>query len=148
MTTTQFVILLIAVVLLGVGAIAAVILTRRKDDMLGDLFITYKNENERALERTGRDIKEDVDTRLRYMYDSLKNSQEASADQLAAGQEAFFGLMTEKQNSINAVITANSASSEDRYATAAPNSSRACCRPQGPPCICPRSQISFAAQSR
>ncbi len=117
MSVTQFVVLLAAVVLLGVGAIVAILLTRRRDDMLGDLLITYKNENERALERAGRDIKDDVDTRLRYMSDSLKNAQEASADQLAAGQEAFFNLMTEKQNSINSAIAANAASTEQRFKT-------------------------------
>ena len=117
MNTTQFVILLCAVVLLGMGAIIAVLLTRRRDDVIGDLLITYKNDNERALERAGRDIKDDVDTRLRYMSDSLKNAQDASAEQLAAGQEAFFNLMTEKQNSINSAIAANAASSEERFKT-------------------------------
>jgi len=117
MTTTQFIILLLAVVLLGAGAIAAVLLTRRRDDQLGDLLITYKNENERALERTGRDIKDDVDTRLRYMADSLSSAQKAASDRLAEGQEAFFGLMTEKQNSINNTVTANAASAEERFKT-------------------------------
>ncbi len=117
MTTAQFVILLVAVLLVGVGAIVAVILTRRSDDVIGDLLITYKNDNERALERTGRDIKDDVDTRLRYMSDSLRSSQEASADRLAKGQDAFFDLMTEKQNSINTAIAANASASEERFKT-------------------------------
>lgn len=125
MSTVQFIILLTAVVLLGAGAIIAVILTRRGDGGVGDLLITYKNENERALERTGRDIKDDVDTRLRYMSDTLKETQAASAQQLSSGQQAFFDLMTEKQNSMNTAIAANAAATEERFKTFESGSSAA-----------------------
>ena len=117
MSTTQFIIILAAVAVFGIGAIVAIILTRKGDGGVGDLLITFKNENERALERTGRDIKDDVDTRLRYMSASLKDQQEASSGQLARGQQSFFELMTEKQNAMNSTITANASATEERFKT-------------------------------
>lgn len=113
----QFLVLLGTVVLLGVGAIIAVVLTRRRDDGVGDLLISMKNENERELERTKKDISADMEQQIRFMGENLRLMQTNSAEQLSQKQEAFFGVMTEKQNSMTGSIDANAKRTEDRFKT-------------------------------
>ena len=105
------------IVLMGAGAIAAIILTRKKDDETGDFLITFKNESEKSMERMKRDIAENVDTRMRYLGEAIKLDQQNSAELLSDKQEAFFNLMTEKQNSMNTSIETGARMQEERFKT-------------------------------
>ncbi|MBO4384209.1 MAG: DNA recombination protein RmuC [Clostridia bacterium] len=113
----QFIVLLAAVVLLGAGAIIAIVVTRKRDDGTGDLIITFKNDTEKNLDRTRKDISEDMEQQMRYLGDSLRHAQKGSEEQLAAKQDAFFGLMTEKQNAINTSVDLNAKRTEERFKT-------------------------------
>lgn len=113
----QFIVLLASIVILGAGAIIAIVLTRKKDDGVGDLLITFKNDTEKNLDRTRKDISEDMEQQMRYLGDSLRHAQKGSEEQLAAKQEAFFGLMTEKQNAINTAVEQNAKHTEERFKT-------------------------------
>lgn len=113
----QFIVLLAAVVILGAGAIIAIVLTRKKDDGVGNLLVTFKNDTEKNLDRTRRDISEDMEQQMRYLSDGLRQSQKRTEEQLASKQEAFFSLMTEKQNAINSTVDANAKRTEERFKT-------------------------------
>ncbi|MBO4563133.1 MAG: DNA recombination protein RmuC [Clostridia bacterium] len=113
----QFIVLLSAVVLLGAGAIVAILLGRRRDGAIGDLLITYKNDNEKNLDRTRRDISEDMEQQLRFLGENMRLLQTGQSEQLANRQEAFFGLMTEKQSAISSSLEASAKSTEDRFRT-------------------------------
>lgn len=102
---------------MGAGAIAAIILTRKKDSEIGDFLITYKNDSEKSMERMKRDIAENVDTRMRYLGEAMKMDQQNSYEQLSDKQEAFFNLMTEKQNAMNASIETSERRQEERFKT-------------------------------
>lgn len=102
---------------MGAGAITAIILTRKKDSEIGDFLITYKNDSEKNMERMKRDIAENVDTRMRYLGEAMKMDQQNSYEQLSDKQEAFFNLMTEKQNAMNSSIETNSRMQEERFKT-------------------------------
>ncbi len=113
----QFLVLLGAVLLTGAGAVTAILMNRRRDGELGDMLITFKNENEQNLDRAKREISDGVETRIRYLGETLQLAQTSSAEQLNSKQEAFFGLMTEKQNAMNSAIEANAGRTEERFKT-------------------------------
>lgn len=113
----QFITLLASVVLLGAGAIVAIILTRSKNGEIGDLLVTFKNDNERSLDRTKKDISDDFEQQMRYLGDNLRTLHTGSAERMTEKQEAFFGLMTEKQTAMNGAIEANAKRDEDRFHT-------------------------------
>lgn len=121
MQTWQFIVLILAVLLSGGGAVLAVLLSRRREgDRTGELFdmlVTYKNENERSLDRTRRDISEDVEQQIRFMGENLRVAQSGQTERLSEKQEAFFGLMTEKQAAINQSLETSAKSTEDRFRT-------------------------------
>lgn len=113
----QFIVILCTVVLMGIGAIAAIILTRKKDGGVGDFLVTFKNDSEKSMERMRREISEDVETRMRYLGESLSREQKNSAERLSVNQEGFFDLMTEKQTAMNTAIDANAKRTEERFKT-------------------------------
>ncbi|MBO4847733.1 MAG: DNA recombination protein RmuC [Clostridia bacterium] len=113
----QFIVLLAAVVLLGGGAILAIILTKRRDGALGDLLITYKNDSERSIDRARKDISEDMEQQLRFLGENMRIMQTGQSEQLASRQEAFFGLMTEKQSAISSSLETSAKNTEDRFRT-------------------------------
>lgn len=117
METWQFIVLITAIVLSGGGAVLAVLLTRRGDGGVGDMLITYKNENERNLDRAKRDISEDMEQQIRFLGDNMRSMQAGQAERLNSGQEAFFTLMTEKQTAINERLESSAKGTEDRFRT-------------------------------
>ncbi len=116
METWQFIVLIAAVLLSGAAAVAAIILTRRRENV-GDLFITYKNENERNIDRAKKDISEDMEQQMRYLGENIRVAQKGSEEQLSSKQDAFFGLMTEKQNAISMSLEVSAKTTEDRFRT-------------------------------
>ena len=60
----QFIVLIAAVLLSGAAAVIAILLTRGRDNV-GDLLITYKNDNERNIDRAKKDISEDMEQQMR-----------------------------------------------------------------------------------
>lgn len=121
MDSWQFVVLILAVILSGGGAILAVLLTRRSEvdrtAQLGDMLITYKNENEKNLDRAKKDIADDIEQQMRYLSENMRLMQSGQADRLSEKQEAFFGVMTEKQTAINSSLETSAKSTEDRFRT-------------------------------
>ena len=121
METWQFIILIAAIVLSGGGAMLCVLLTRRSEKegaaQLGDMLITYKNENERSLDRARKDISDDMEQQIRFLGENMKLIQTGQAEKLSEKQEAFFGLMTEKQTAINVSLEAGAKSTEERFRT-------------------------------
>ena len=113
----QFLTMLGTVVLIGIGTIVAVILTRSRDRGVGDLLISMKNENERELERTKKDISTDMEQQMRFLGENLRIMQTGQADRLNEKQEAFFSLMTEKQAAISSGLEAGAKSTEERFRT-------------------------------
>jgi DNA recombination protein RmuC len=113
----QFLTLIAAVLLSGGGVLLAVLLTRRREGELGELLITYKNENERNLDRAKKDISDDMEQQMRWLGNDLRTMQTSSSERLEQGQEAFFGLMTEKQNAMNGAIETSAKNTEDRFRT-------------------------------
>ena len=95
----------------------AVLLTRRREGELGELLITYKNENEKNLDRAKKDISEDMEQQVRFLGENIRLMQSGQADALASKQDAFFGLMTEKQTAINISLETSAKSTEDRFRT-------------------------------
>ena len=116
METWQFIVLIAAVLVSGAAAVIAILLTRSRESV-GDLLITYKNDNERNLDRAKKDISEDMEQQMRYLGESLRTAQKGSEEQLSSKQEAFFVLMTEKQNSIGMSLEMNAKTTEDRFRT-------------------------------
>ena len=113
----QFLTLIAAVLLSGGGVLLAVLLTRRREGELGEMLITYKNENERSLDRAKKDISDDMEQQMRWLGNDLRTMQAASSERLTQGQEAFFGRMTEKQNAMNGAIETSAKNTEDRFRT-------------------------------
>lgn len=113
----QFLTLIAAVLLSGGGVLLAVLLTRRREGELGELLITYKNENERSLDRAKKDISDDMEQQMRWLGNDLRTMQTSSSERLEQGQEAFFGRMTEKQNAMNGAIETSAKNTEDRFRT-------------------------------
>ena len=112
----QFIVLIAAVLLSGAAAVIAILLTRGRDNV-GDLLITYKNDNERNIDRAKKDISEDMEQQMRYLGENIRIAQKGSEEQLSSKQEAFFGLMTEKQNAISMSLEVSAKSTEDRFRT-------------------------------
>ena len=121
MQTWQFIVLIISILLSGGGAVLAVLLTRKREGdkvaELGDMLITYKNDNERNLDRARRDISEDMEQQIRFMGENMRLQQTGQEDRLSQRQESFFGLMTEKQSAITQSLESSAKSSEDRFRT-------------------------------
>ena len=121
METWQFIILIAAIVLSGGGAMLCVLLTRRSEKegaaQLGDMLITYKNENERSLDRARKDISDDMEQQIRFLGENMKLIQTGQAEKLSEKQQAFFGLMTEKQTAINVSLEAGAKSTQERFRT-------------------------------
>lgn len=117
MQTWQFIVLIIAALLSGGGAMIAVLLTRRREGEIGEMLITYKNENERLLDRTKKEISEDVEQQMRFMGENLRLLQTGQSEQLSQKQAAFFDLMTEKQTAITISLETSNKNTEDRFRT-------------------------------
>lgn len=117
MQTWQFIALIASVLLSGGGVLLAVLLTNKKNGGIGEMLITYKNENMAELDRTRRDISEDMEQQIRYLNDNMRNMQTGHEEKLSAKQEAFFNLMTEKQTAMNERIDSGAKGSEERFRT-------------------------------
>ena len=117
MQTWQFIVLIIAILLSGGGAVASVLLTRRREGDIGDMLITFKNENERNLDRAKREISDDMEQQMRFMSENLRILQTGQSEQLSQKQEAFFGVMTEKQAAISTSLESSAKNTEDRFRT-------------------------------
>lgn len=117
MQTWQFIALIASVLLSGGGVLLAVLLTNKKNGGIGEMLITYKNENMAELDRTRRDISEDMEQQIRYLNDNMRNMQTGQEEKLSAKQEAFFNLMTEKQTAMNERIDSGAKGSEERFRT-------------------------------
>ncbi len=117
MQTWQFIVLILAALLSGGGAMIAVLLTRRREGEIGEMLITYKNENERLLDRTKKEISEDVEQQMRFMGENLRLLQTGQSEQLSQKQAAFFDLMTEKQTAITISLETSNKNTEDRFRT-------------------------------
>lgn len=117
MQTWEFIVLILAALLSGGGAMIAVLLTRRREGEIGEMLITYKNENERLLDRTKKEISEDVEQQMRFMGENLRLLQTGQSEQLSQKQAAFFDLMTEKQTAITISLETSNKNTEDRFRT-------------------------------
>ncbi|MBR0135204.1 MAG: DNA recombination protein RmuC [Clostridia bacterium] len=117
MQTWQFVLLILAILLSGGGAILAVLLSRRREGELGDLLITFKNDTEKNIDKVRRDISEDTEQQIRFLGENMRLMQTGQAEQLSNKQEAFFGLMTEKQTAITVSLETSAKNTEDRFRT-------------------------------
>ncbi len=117
MQTWQFVVLILAILLSGGGAILAVLLSRRREGELGDLLITFKNDTEKNIDKVRRDISEDTEQQIRFLGENMRLMQTGQAEQLSNKQEAFFGLMTEKQTAITVSLETSAKNTEDRFRT-------------------------------
>ena len=116
MQTWQFIVLIAAILLSGGGAILAVLLSRR-DNGIGDLLITYKNESENKLDRARKDISEDMEQQIRFLGENMRLMQTGQEEKLTSKQEAFFSLMTEKQTAMNERLDSSAKGTEDRFRT-------------------------------
>lgn len=116
MQTWQFIVLIAAILLSGGGAILAVLLSRR-DNGIGDLLITYKNESEKNLDRARKDISEDMEQQIRFLGENMRLMQTGQEEKLTSKQEAFFSLMTEKQTAMNERLDSSAKGTEDRFRT-------------------------------
>lgn len=117
MQTWQFILIIICILLSGGGAVAAVLLTHRRDAGTGDLIISVKNEFERSIEASGRRISEDTEQQIRFLGENMRLLQNGQAESQTHRQEAFFGLMTEKQAAVSQSLEAGNKAAEERFRT-------------------------------